>query len=214
MILNEEKVIQVIADFLSDYINSTPLKNFWIRYHIKPNDDLLIKACEKAREKCGADTYLRSMPDRMHNVFLKGGFSSTSECKQYDFAKDEFPKDIDLCLVVSPLCRNDGLIRRSFEKHKPSDVYPLLDLYSSEVCQILGSEFIDDGLEFIDRENTKNGIITSDVSPLKHKDWFKYTKSQKVLIAEMHAREKATRHKDLLSSGALYPRIRHTEYVR
>ena len=109
-------------------------------------------------------------------------------------------------------------VDRYFDKHDSSaDLYPLLDLYRSEVIEPLGlgtyDKYSAEG-EYIDRENEKNGIITSDDPPNKHKSWYKYTKDQKILIAKMHAREKATRHKDLLSRGAVFPRLRDTGYVR
>lgn len=205
MILNEEKVIQTIADFLSDYINNCTLKNFWIKD--KMYEDITVKICERARAKCGAE------------VLTSWSFMDYegTKIRYYDFARHITDSDNrDECLIVSPLTRSEGIINRSFNKHlHKADVYPLLDLYRSEACMLSRKVMQErDEEEYIDRETAKNKIITLDAPPNKHPEWYKYTKAQKALIAKMHAREKATRHKDLLSRGALYPRIRDTGYVR
>jgi len=202
MILNKEKTIQIIADFLSDYINSTSLKSFYIQDGTNLN--LNIKICERARRKCGAQIYL---------------IWKDSEEDNYEFAKHIGDADKHNCLIVSGLCKTDS-INRSFYKYdsdKLADIYPLLDLYKSEIIQIGGTKDLHSehkDIEYADRQNEQNGIIISKESPLKHEDWFKYTKHQKEVIAKMHAREKSTRHKDLVSRGAIYPRLRNLDILK
>ncbi len=204
MIVDKEKTIKFIADFLSDYINSTTLKDFWIKDNVPPNSLFLLKACILAREKCGSDIFVPWEVIGNENPYVA--------------VRLQEPDHKASCLIVSPLCRNEGIIDRSFDKHKHiADVYPLLDLYRTEIIDLVGHDIYNQETtdkEYIDKENIKTGIITSDEPPNKNKNWYKYTRDQKVLIAEMHSREKATRHKDLLSRGAVYPRIRDTRYVR
>lgn len=209
MITNKEKLIQTIADFLSEYINNCPLNDFFIKD--ATNLDLTIKVCELARRKCGANVYL---------------IWRDNEENQYEFAKHIGGNaHEDECLTISGMCRTEGIIQRSFYKYdlsKQADIYPFLDLYLSEINQLQGYNSRNynplygthEELERIDREDVKNGIISSDESPMKNFEWFKYTKPQRELIAKMHAREKKTRHKDLVSRGAVYPSLRDTGYVR
>src|SRR5690606_10821192 len=142
---------------------------------------------------------------------------SNDEIPKFDFAKKvnydpndqeglplKFFENED-CLIISSLCRTSGLVQRLFHKHNNSaDIYPLLDLYYSEVLEIykhlnkpdslIKEEFKEyenhEMLEFCDRENLKNQIISSDILPHKNEKWFRYTSEQKKAIAELHQLEK------------------------
>lgn len=201
MILDEEKVLKQIADFLSGYIKSTTLKDFWIKPSYTICDKLVFNICLKARETCGSNIYVP--------------WNVIGSENPYVFVHPEDPKHD--CLIVSTLCRTNGIIDRDFHKHHDyADIYPILDLYKSDVIQLTKSfeEHYSLDKEYIDKENKKNGIISMDSAPNKHPDWYRYTKPQKKMIAEMHAREKATRHKCLISRGAIYLDFESNIYVR
>ncbi|HVI39657.1 MAG TPA: hypothetical protein VM577_03270, partial [Anaerovoracaceae bacterium] len=62
-----------------------------------------------------------------------------------------------------------------------------------------------DEVEWADREDSRTerdydgqtspGIVVSENDPAKHQAWLGYTGRQRVVIARMHALEKASRHK-------------------
>ncbi len=231
MILNVEKCIQVIADYLSDYIKKSNRKNFIIEYNNHVLDYVTVKLCEVARQKCGAEIYTYSAFEPPKFDFAKPLIYDPME--EVAIALDrQFIMNCDKhkAIIVSGMCRTSGIVERAFHKHLSfADIYPVLDLYYSEILQLYEyfgrNEDVHEQhafhlyknhemLEYCDRENSKNKIIESDTSPDKNPTWFKYTSDQKKAIAKLHQKEKLTRHKDLLSRGALFPSLRNDGLLR
>lgn len=52
-----------------------------------------------------------------------------------------------------------------------------------------------DEIEWGDRQNTNNNIITDMTDPVRNPAWHSYTSRQRQIICKMHALEKASRHK-------------------
>jgi NAD+ synthase len=52
-----------------------------------------------------------------------------------------------------------------------------------------------DEIEWADRQNMRNSIVTNNEDPVKNSAWLGYTGRQREVIGKMHAIEKATRHK-------------------
>jgi hypothetical protein len=80
------------------------------------------------------------------------------------------------------------------------DIFPIKGLLYSEVLQLAN---ISDGLDFVMQEwainiEQRSNIITSNELPNKNVLWPTLTINQKKFIAELHAREKRTRHKEIV----------------
>lgn len=77
------------------------------------------------------------------------------------------------------------------------DATPSADLWGIENPQTdeeeLGITY--DEIEWVDRENIKNQIISEVTDPVRHKAWGRYTGRQKQIIAKIHQMEKMSKHK-------------------
>jgi hypothetical protein len=222
MFANKDKVIQRITDFISDYINSCNKNNLLIIGNETLEDWFTIRLAELSRRNSGSEVYY---------------VQTVSNNIRFEFAKaiilpeENFRDEVILfcennsCLILSQLTRNRAKIYRDYHKHLHlGDIYPLLDIYYSEIEYlssiinknnsniILNNSILNTPeYEFCYMEDEKNSIISSNELPTKNKNWFKYTKNQKELIASLHQREKLTRHKDLYSKNLPYPIVRDIE---
>jgi len=52
-----------------------------------------------------------------------------------------------------------------------------------------------DEIEWADRENMNNNIVTDETDPARHRDWLRYSMRQREVIAKVHQLEKISRHK-------------------
>lgn len=108
--------------------------------------------------------------------------------------------DILNAVNLSTLNKNEYELIRNYSKLEASDIFPLADLYRSEICELLDGENIStkndlsyDELEWVSKQNSKNNIIVSDKDPAKHYDWGRYTSRQRVIISTVFQLEKASR---------------------
>lgn len=126
--------------------------------------------------------------------------------------------DLHNGLLVGTVNFSNGQLNRGYCKYGPNglgDIFPILDIYQSEVEQLAETWFgkgafkseIDKNLEWAGLENDYTDIINSDIIPSSRADWYRYTLSQKQIISLLHAREKKTRHKSLISKP--YCRLRN-----
>lgn len=135
-------------------------------------------------------------------------------------------------LIVGSRSKND-LLYRTYNKYGAgnSDIFPLLDLYNSEIIQLFeyiatpmcyGATYIlDKGknktfdditdleVEWADEENIRTGIVISDISPDKQRDWQRYTLRQRQIIAKLHQLEKLSRHK--INNSLPYCNVRNID---
>lgn len=219
MILNHNLVLNKIINFLSDYIKSSNKKSFIIKYNDFINSALIVYLCVQARKKCGATIYVTgSFPVHDLSVILDSvHYIGHKEDSIFDLA------DINNSLIVSSLDKTRGVITKKFHKYNDAaDIYPILDLYYSEVIELIDRIFPENEfnkkypdhelIEWVDREDLKTGIVSSNESPTNNKMWFKYTIPQKEMIAKLHQREKLTRHKRI--AGRPFCEIRNMKEVR
>jgi NAD+ synthase len=121
-------------------------------------------------------------------------------------------------LIIGSRSKNE-LLYRNYNKYGAgnADIFPLLDLYKSEIYELFEyvaspmcygaiylldraknkvfNDITDLEVEWADSENIRTGIITSDISPDKQRDWQRYTLRQRQIIARLHQLEKLSRHK-------------------
>lgn len=109
-------------------------------------------------------------------------------------------------LVIGHTTRTYGLYYRNYHKATDgfADIFPLFDIDDSEVLQMayvinpkLNVSLPEDcdKLDFCNQAEISYGIITSESPPHTHNHWPYFTMQQKTWIAEIHSREKKTRHK-------------------
>jgi hypothetical protein len=129
----------------------------------------------------------------------------------YDTTADQLVKKAEEVngLILGGVDRTHGHLIRRYHKYKDNaDIFPLLDLYASEIepllthysCHVMyeGNSILELSLadiEWADKENELLKIIENDVSPQQTETWYKYTLPQKRIIARIHQIEKQTRHK-------------------
>jgi len=129
--------------------------------------------------------------------------------------------DVNNGLLIGSLNRNDRL-NRTYGKWNEgrADLFPIYDLYLSEINQLLRLHGLgdccremtseDEMVEYLDSQHSD--IILADEMPNKNKMWFRYTLPQKEYIAKLHAREKKTRHKQV--EPGRYLALRQLPYFR
>lgn len=189
MIIDKSQFITKAADWLNSF-NTTNKKLLVPMLHGEASI-LTAEICIKANAN---NTVLFGRSDP--NLLAEFHFCNTTSPSAY-FLSIRCEAEASNAIVVSSLNRTRGCIERRFDKYMDTaDVYPILSLYHSESSP---TEFYLDHelLEAIDRDNKKTNIVTSEESPHKNPEWFRYTFQQKEIVAKLHQREKATRHKSL-----------------
>jgi hypothetical protein len=122
-------------------------------------------------------------------------------------------------ILVGSINRTNGLLNRRYSKRSNealADIYPVYDLYESELEQI--SNYLNpniklpapyserESVEWAILENDRTGIVSNEELPINNEKWFGYSLKQKQIISEMHQREKKTRHKTLIGKPILFIR--------
>jgi hypothetical protein len=204
MITNVEALSKHISNQLRDYAKRNAIKCAVIVFDDfrAPSSMLAAQLCSAAglNTKCFAPfvkhlTCMASMPRVSTDLKTEEAFSTS-----LNYA------DAYNGLLIGSLSRNDRL-SRTYGKWKEgrADLFPIYDLYLSEINQLLQfnglGDFchemtsIDEVTEYLDAQHPD--IILADEMPNKNKMWFRYTMQQKEAIAKLHAREKKTRHKQI-----------------
>lgn len=95
---------------------------------------------------------------------------------------------------------------REYQKEEIADFFPLVDLYHSELLQLLHHLTPNASLqpiyslpqldkEWAIKQDEAHHILEGELDPAKHQAWLGYTGPQRVLTAQLQQREKLTRHK-------------------
>lgn len=182
MLANVKEVVRLCQNWLSDYS-----KKYGVSFIVNP--DSQISSVVTSMLCFGIDTSTLILPSL--DNFMWEGFGAHR-------------------ILVGSINRTNGPLNRQYCKRGLdglADVYPVYDLYESELEQIakymkpdivLPDRFLDrEIVEWAISENDKTGIITKDESPIANEKWFGYSMKQKQIISELHQREKSTRHKAL-----------------
>lgn len=121
----------------------------------------------------------------------------------------------DTKIIVSSLSKNHYNLIRNYSKHTEFfDILPFADLFTSEILELkkyLSEKkykenlpivkfrkelrITEDELEWLNREDSRSSIVSSNEDPVKSYRWFAYTLRQQQIIAMAHQMEKKTRHK-------------------
>ena len=193
-VLNSEKLIKHIQHWLDDYIKENHKKNLIIFDDNSPGALFTIHICNQI-------TRARTLVENPHPGEL--AWEPSERLIETADSKNG--------LIVGTLTRNEGHLLRKYHKYGKGacDIFPIADLYHSEIVDILDflnipnifDEKIDEILtysdvEWADRENERSGIIEKDEDPKnKSSGWFRFTLKQKEIISRLHQIEKRTRHK-------------------
>ncbi|MHA2426425.1 MAG: NAD(+) synthase [Candidatus Hermodarchaeia archaeon] len=98
---------------------------------------------------------------------------------------------------VSDRAINDETVTGPESARAIYEATPTADLWGAEGGQTdeeeLGISY--DEVEWADRQDMQNGIITSEEDPARHRAWVGYTIRQREVIAKVHQMEKISRHK-------------------
>lgn len=122
--------------------------------------------------------------------------------------------------IIGNLNRIEYSLIRNFTKfgNKTGDILPVAELNRTEILNLIqfiitkyeisipkynkqdeilvnGTNITYDELEYLERENHINKILSNESDPTKHRDWARYNTRQRQLICLIHQREKKTRHK-------------------
>jgi len=188
MITNKEKMLASIKKWICDYAEINNKKTLIIINDFSAGFNLINKiCCSQTKFKIEI-----SPPECVQSKF----FITTTYCAENTNG-----------IIVSLLNKSKYNIIRYYPKYGSSqgDIYPLIDLYESDIANLLDIAFDSfvpyfsnityNDIEWAQEENKKYGIIENDELPQHTSTWFKYTLSQKEIISKLHQREKQTRHK-------------------
>lgn len=216
MITNHELVIEYLAQWLADYAETSGKNTFIVGYRGCRADALLLEICSRAR-KLNSDisTFAHSCS---LSVDVNDVFRGRSNRILYDNMESFYLACHRICedlngIIVGPIDRTFGLYYRNHRKRAEGtcDIFPLFDLEYQEIVEITNKLWpkIKDWedniydkskaplIEFCNEAESKYGIITSEELPNKHPRWPYFIADQKAIIARVHQREKATRHKKI-----------------
>jgi hypothetical protein len=219
MITNHELVIEYLAKWLAEYAKTSGRHRFIVGFRGTRADALLIRICSEARRYNGEVTTKVHSCAIGFNVatIFDGGFSRM----HYDNSESFYLACHRLAeehkgLIPGPVDRTFGLYYRSYGKRAEgsADIFPIFDLEYHEIVDITSKlwpahfDWEDEQCQVYDLDRDKDidfcaeaerlyGIITSDIMPNKHPRWPYFISSQKEIIAHVHQREKATRHKKI-----------------
>lgn len=222
-IINKDKLSKFIASWIINYCSSNQISSVVVPLY--PWSESLLKGGTLI---CSLLTQNKNSTSPKILCFAQNSIYSQS-LTQKQLAVNNIPdldkKDLAIymakiaednkAILIGSLNRTDAKLSRNYGKYDSAlaDIFPLLDLYHSEVSELLSyidpniphiNEMTD--LERADREEERSGLISSNNNPLENRAWVGYTLSQKETIAKLHQREKATRHKEIV--GKPYPRVR------
>lgn len=108
-------------------------------------------------------------------------------------------------IILDDRNKNEHYLRE-YQKEEIADFFPLVDLYHSELLQLLQHLLPNHSLqpafalpqlekEWAIKQDELHQIITGNLDPAKHPAWLGYIGQQRALIAQLQQREKLTRHK-------------------
>jgi len=190
MIQNKEKTIKQIKEWICDYAE-------------KNNKSTLIVIVDKWQ-----GTELLDRICNSQTKFKIGVIPKTIYAEDYNSSLINLAQNSN-GILISPLNKSQYYLVRTQSKYGAinGDIYPLIDLYQSEINDLLYPNCdvaYDDPricdyslpeIEWAQEENRKYGLIENDELPQHTSNWFKYTLTQKKIISKLHQREKQTRHK-------------------
>ena len=207
-----------LAQWLAQYAKTAGKPLFVIPYQGLRTEALVIHLCSLATEMVGGLSMdvlgnVRLDPKIYAGTVTSGGFPTCElylDC--YRHAQEHSG------IVVGNIDKTTGLYTRVYEKlgEANADIFPLFDVNYSEIVNITDSLWPNTNwenelskesiyiLEFCTQSENLYGIITSEEPPHKHPRWPYFIAEQKAGIAEIHQREKKTRHKALAKP---YPKV-------
>lgn len=219
-VINQKDLCKHICDWIQDYTLKNNKKSLIVGLHNEPpwpNNDpgcfLIAYLCSKL----SINLFVRS---QYHNVeqdklieTIGIQYYNTTSLDHFRFAANLVEEaDYRNGLVVGSINKS-AMLTRHYGKytHALADIFPIADLYESEVRSIVYSIVGDintpntisnllldyDEIEWADKENNKTNIITRDTRPQDDKYWYKYTVRQKEIISRIYQIEKKTRHKSI-----------------
>lgn len=234
---NKDHVIKKTIDFLAQKLKNSSQSNFFCTYNASIVDWLTIRLCEEARKISAAEIYFCNTSNVLPEFefckqvsFSEDSFrSSRTDLVASSRSEIVYFSETSKSIIVSSLTINQAKYCRIYHKHNNiADLYPIMDLYYSDCLELakhlgIQNKILDECImrdakfdfnskehEYCFKEDDKYYILTDQESPNKRKDWFKYSKQQKELIAKLHQREKLTRHKEIRSRTDLYPVLQGT----
>lgn len=200
-----------LAQWLAQYAKTAGRPLFVVPYEGSRCDALVIHLCSLATEMVGGLSMdvlanVKVHPNIYSGTVTSGDFPTCElylDC--YRYAQENSG------LVIGNINKTTGLYTRQYQKlgEANADIFPLFDVNYSEIVNITNDLYQDINwynelskesiymLEFCNQAESLYGIITSEEPPHKHPRWPYFIAEQKVGIAEVHQREKKTRHKAL-----------------
>ena len=211
--LSVDLIIEELGKWVGNYIKSSGKKIAVVKWDDSPNSALAIKVCHKARSFHNTLSISVCINDKFPILEAKVPCNVYFRDNDCEVASEENGIIIGLCDKTEVLNRNYSKRYDEYDNrvNGNADIFPLLDIYHSEVIDLVDTIFPelkveplsaeDSMIEWATKLNLHNGIVTDTNLPNKHPDWYKFTKNQKEFIAKIHQREKNTRHKCLRNSN-------------
>lgn len=209
-VVDKKRVIEHIAGWVSGYCAKYSIQNTFAEFDASP------QACVVAEILQRSHSFFRPLvfgerPEIKHlyRQFFEDGPNPTylplSNIKYKEFEIKEFA-DHESGITLGLLTKDCISLDRQFKKSRQDchDLYPIADLYMSEVYEIYN--FITNSdktvssrqsiTEWALREDLRNGVITGPTPLQKHKSWFTFTITQKEELVRLYNREAKTNHKE------------------
>jgi hypothetical protein len=227
MITDTTLVIDYLSKWLAKYIKNAGRDTFVVGYRGARSDAFTLHLCSKACELGGGLSTMALCFDidssKLKPIY-KGLISLVQPSPDYVngdefnylqcnlWAADNGGKNNGI--VVGTIDKTFGTYFRSYGKceEATADIFPLFDLNYSDIIKITnelwpdikwpdweGNEYAELAIlvEFCNEAEDLYGIITNEDPPNKHPRWPFFVNDQKKILAQVHQREKKTRHKIL-----------------
>ena len=219
-VVDTANLTRIAAEWIANYCKSNSKQSLVIGFNYSCDTFVAIKFCLEAK--------------KIYNisVIVVGSNCDIEGPVEYEESKPLPEREFYLKLadvagrrngiIVGLVNKTYGELGRYYDKfgRGAADIFPLLDLYLSEVDELSGEKLIIDkeaeDLEWCSRNNSnqlrgKIGFITNEEPPNHRSDWGLLTVRQKEIVAKLHQREKITRHKDI--SIKPHPNLRLNSFV-
>jgi hypothetical protein len=222
MIKSNKNVLKHISDWLISYKKSSQAKCFVVYFDSTRHSTLLIHLCFLAAVPVYIVTTNDSKASENNNnyKFLISLFGDKINPIHVFYDSLDAPKnpsythsiaDLYSGIILGSIDKTFGLYLRKYKKHQEytSDIFPLYDLFYSDIVKISSElfanvDFNDSAdenkvrlIEWSIMNNIRTSIITNAELPEKSKHWYMYNYNQKVIISEMYQRDKLTMHKKI-----------------
>jgi NH3-dependent NAD+ synthetase len=220
-VINSKNLKKFISLWIANYLKENGKEAIVTSWEPRCDSNVNLELCVKSREFYNTKVIVITN----NSSLIKSKYKGLVETYQEGDSEKETQNilaniaDKKNGIIAGSLTKTDSL-NRSYHKFGKgaADIFPIYDLFYSETKELSKESFEDpiwnfklEDLEWSVKMNEKKKIITDKETPNRKSDWCYLNLHQKTIVAQIHQREKKTRHKSL--NNKPYCLVRSTNFV-